>query len=307
MSEPKTVMQPAVRAQPGVRTEQPYLIVITGRSAGRMFALGQEDVVIGRSSDDAAIVLEDDGVSRKHCRITRQSDGTVQAVDLGSTNGTYFNGVRIDVATLRDGDKIQLGSTTILKFSYQDEVEEQFQKQLYESASRDGLTQSYNKKYFLDRLRHEFAYCWRHRVELSLCMLDLDRFKEVNDTYGHTAGDEALVRLAQIVSDTVRTEDVFARYGGEEFSVILRQIDIENAFTFAERLRRLLEASNIVVRDTAGKECRIRLTASIGVATLHDRNFATPEELILAADRCLYQAKQAGRNKVSKEANSGQP
>src|ERR1051326_7897428 len=92
MSEPKTVMQPAVRAQPGVRTEQPYLIVITGRSAGRMFALGQEDVVIGRSSDDAAIVLEDDGVSRKHCRITRQSDGTVQAVDLGSTNGTYFNG-----------------------------------------------------------------------------------------------------------------------------------------------------------------------------------------------------------------------
>jgi two-component system cell cycle response regulator len=302
MSEPKTLMQPVRDIAAGVRTDQPYLIVITGRSAGRMFRLRDQDVVIGRSADDASIVLEDDGVSRKHCRIIRQADGTVQAVDLGSTNGTYFNGAKIDVATLRDGDKIQLGSTTILKFSYQDEVEEQFQKQLYESASRDGLTQSYNKKYFLDRLRHEFAYCWRHRVELSLCMIDLDRFKDVNDTYGHAAGDEALIRLATLVSDTVRTEDVFARYGGEEFSVILRQIDIENAFTFAERLRKVVEGTDFKVRDTAGKECALRITASMGVATLHDRNYSTPEELVLAADRCLYHAKQTGRNKVSKES-----
>ncbi|HEV3141754.1 MAG TPA: GGDEF domain-containing protein [Vicinamibacterales bacterium] len=301
MPEPKTVMQPVRALTAGARTEQPYLIVITGRSAGRMFRLRDDDVVIGRSADEASIVLEDDGVSRRHCRITRQSDGTVQAVDLGSTNGTYFNGARIDVATLHDGDKIQLGSTTILKFSYQDEVEEQFQKQLYESASRDGLTQSYNKKYFLDRLRHEFAYCWRHRVELSLCMIDLDRFKEVNDTFGHAAGDEALIRLAGLVSDTVRTEDVFARYGGEEFAVILRQIDIENAFVFGERLRKVLETTEFKVRDTTGKECTIHLTASIGIAALHDRNYSTPEELVLAADRCLYRAKQAGRNKVSKD------
>ncbi|HMD34934.1 MAG TPA: GGDEF domain-containing protein [Vicinamibacterales bacterium] len=304
MTEPKTVMQSVRALAAGLRTEQPYLIVITGRSAGQMFRLrDNEDVVIGRSSDDSTIVLEDDGVSRKHCRITRQPDGTVLAVDLGSTNGTYFNGARIDIATLRDGDKIQLGSTTILKFSYQDEVEEQFQKQLYESASRDGLTQSYNKKYFLDRLRHEFAYCWRHRVELSLCMIDLDRFKDVNDTYGHAAGDEALIRLAQLVSDTVRTEDVFARYGGEEFSVILRQIDADNAFTFAERLRKVVADTEITATNTSGKPCEIQLTASIGVATLHDRNYSTPEELILAADRCLYHAKQTGRNKVSKESD----
>jgi two-component system cell cycle response regulator len=299
--EPKTVMQPIRELTVGRRSEQPYLIVITGRSAGRMFPLRDDESVIGRSADDASIVLEDDGVSRRHCRIVRQPDGTVQAVDLGSTNGTYFNGARIDVATLHDGDKIQLGSTTILKFSYQDEVEEQFQKQLYESASRDGLTQSYNKKYFLDRLRHEFAYCWRHRVELSLCMIDLDHFKNVNDTYGHAAGDEALIRLAGLVSETVRTEDVFARYGGEEFSVILRQIDIDNAFTFAERLRKVLEQTEILVRDTSGKECAVRLTASIGVAALHDRNYATPEELVHAADRSLYHAKQTGRNRVSKE------
>src|SRR5947209_6790861 len=120
MSEPKTLMQPIRDLAAGVRTEQAYLIVITGRSAGRMFRLRDEDVVIGRSADDAEIVLEDDGISRRHCRITRQPDGTVQAADLGSTNGTYFNGARIELATLRDGDKIQLGSTTILKFSYQD-------------------------------------------------------------------------------------------------------------------------------------------------------------------------------------------
>src|SRR5579862_653085 len=107
MSEPKTLMQPVRDIAAGVRTDQPYLIVITGRSAGRMFRLRDQDVVIGRSADDASIVLEDDGVSRKHCRIIRQADGTVQAVDLGSTNGTYFNGAKIDVATLRDGDKIR--------------------------------------------------------------------------------------------------------------------------------------------------------------------------------------------------------
>ena len=203
---------------------------------------------------------------------------------------------------MASGDEIQLGSTTILKFSYQDEVEEQFQKQLYESASRDGLTQSYNKKYFLDRLRHEFSYCWRHRVELSLCMIDLDRFKDVNDTYGHAAGDEALIKLAALVSETVRTEDVFARYGGEEFSIILRQIDSANAVTFGERLRKVVEGTEFHVRDTAGKECSLRLTASMGISTLHDRNYATPEDLVLAADRCLYHAKQAGRNKVAADA-----
>jgi len=304
MTEPKTLLQPVRALAAGLRSEQPYLIVITGRSAGQMFRLNDnEEVVIGRSSDESAIVLEDDGVSRRHCSITRQPDGTVQAIDLGSTNGTYFNGARVDIATLRDGDKIQLGSTTILKFSYQDEVEEQFQKQLYESASRDGLTQSYNKKYFLDRLRHEFAYCWRHRVELSLCMIDLDRFKDVNDTYGHAAGDQALVRLAQLVSDTVRTEDVFARYGGEEFTVILRQIDIDNAFTFAERLRKVVAQTEFTVKDTSGSACQIQLTASIGIGTLHDRNYSTPEELVLAADRCLYRAKQAGRNKVSRQSD----
>ncbi|HYM21760.1 MAG TPA: diguanylate cyclase [Vicinamibacterales bacterium] len=80
-----------------------------------------------------------------------------------------------------------------------------------------------------------------------------------------------------------------------------RQIDIENAFTFAERLRKMLEQTDITVRDTAGKERTLRVTASIGIATLHDRSYATPEELILAADRCLYNAKQAGRNKVSRD------
>jgi diguanylate cyclase (GGDEF)-like protein len=297
MSDDKTVMQSIQDLMSQVRKDNAYLIVISGKAVGKMFKLSGPELTIGRGAD-VEILLEDDGISRKHAKIIRLPDGTVRVMDLGSTNGTYFNGQRIDLQTLKDGDKIQIGSATILKFSYQDNLEEQFQKQLYESATKDGLTRVYNKKFFLDRLRHEFAYCLRHKVILSLCMFDIDWFKKVNDTYGHQAGDAVLVRLANIVSEQVRTEDIFCRYGGEEFSVILREIDEEKAFIFAERVRRAVEKAPFALRDNSGQDHTIQVTISMGMATLRDASYPTPEELIVAADKYLYRAKQGGRNRV---------
>src|SRR5262249_33437474 len=146
--------------------------------------------------------------------------------------------------SLREGDKIQLGSTTILKFTYQDQLDTSFHQHMADAALRDGLTKAFNKKYFLDRLETELAYAKRHHTPLSLLMFDVDHFKNVNDTYGHLAGDYVLAKLAQLTSRTVRAEDVFARYGGEEFGVICRGVTLANAGILAERLRMMVEATS---------------------------------------------------------------
>ena len=182
-----------------------YLIVISAKSAsgiGRMFKLDRSETVLGRSVE-AQFQVEDDGISRKHAKVVSLGDGRFQLVDLGSTNGTFLNGAKADSEPLKDGDKIQIGSNTVLKFSIQDQLEEAYQRSIYESATRDGLTRLYNKKYFMETLRKEFAYCLRHRVALSLVMFDVDHFKQVNDRYGHLAGDYVLKQLASALKTRI--------------------------------------------------------------------------------------------------------
>ena len=137
----------------------------------------------------------------------------MQIVNLGSRNGTFVNGEPVSRETLRDGDKIQIGGTTILKFSYQDELDEALQRNLYESATRDPLTHAVNRRGFEEALAKEYAFARRHGRALSVLALDLDHFKRVNDTFGHPAGDYVLKRLADIITATIRVEDTFARTG----------------------------------------------------------------------------------------------
>jgi two-component system cell cycle response regulator len=255
--------------------------------------------VLGRSVE-AALQVEDEGISRRHCKVAHSNAGTFQIIDLGSTNGTYVNGVKVTLAELQDGDKIQIGSNTILKFSLQDELEEHYQRSLYESATRDGLTRTFNKKYFMDTLKKEFAYCVRHRVPLSVVMVDVDHFKRINDNFGHPAGDFVLQRIAQRVGDTIRTEDLFARVGGEEFALLLRESPEDHAMICAERCRRAVESSEFTFGGTP-----IRATISLGVASLFDSDFSHPDELIASADKYLYRAKGAGRNRVDGRSVSG--
>jgi two-component system, cell cycle response regulator len=279
-----------------------YLIVLSAKSAagiGRMHKLECPQTVLGRSAE-AGFQVEDDGISRRHAQVVRSSEGHFQLMDLGSTNGTYLNGLRVSTAQLCDGDRIQIGSNTVLKFSLQDELEEQYQRSIYDSATRDALTRLYNRKYFLDTLRKEFAYCLRHRVPLSLVMFDVDRFKSVNDTYGHPAGDLVLQRVAQRVLDTVRTEDVLARYGGEEFALMLRDSPEAHALACAERCRAAVAQSEHVFNGVA-----LQVTISLGVSTLVDARYSQPEELIGAADTFLYRAKHGGRNRVEARGSSG--
>jgi len=279
-------------APEGGKRDRAYLVVLAGASVGEMYKIETETTIIGRGQR-AHIRLLDDGISREHAQLVIQGDRVVLH-DLGSTNGTYCNGLKVDRKELADGDKILVGSTTILKFTYHDNLDEIFQKQMYESALRDGLTKAFNKRYFTDRLESEFTFSSRHGSPLTLVLFDIDHFKKVNDTYGHPAGDHILAELSNLMGTSLRTEDVFARYGGEEFGIICRGSDSAQGMIVGERIRKAVEAWQFVFE---GK--RIPVTISVGLACLPDPGIKDASELIRAADVALYGSKNSGRNRVS--------
>ncbi len=270
--------------------DRAYLIVIAGTQVGEMIPLNVS-TVIGRGVE-ADVRMIEDKMSRRHCRLVAEG-GMTFVEDLGSSNGTFVNGVRVTRQKLNDGDKIQIGQTTILKFTYNDSLEENFQKQMYDSALRDGLTKVFNKKYFNDRINVEFAFTDRRQTALSLILFDIDHFKKVNDTRGHLAGDKVLSVLAAHVQKLVRTEDVFARYGGEEFAILCRETDVERAKVLAERVRASVEQLAIVFDGNP-----IPITISAGVAMIPDPRLKDADDFIGAADAALYEAKHGGRNRV---------
>ena len=276
--------------------ERPCITVLTGSSAGTTFKVVKGSALIGRD-EKADVRLLDNGVSRNHARLRYDSAGRLFVADLASRNGTYVNGIRIADADTKveAGDKIRVGRTTVLRFEYQDAIDESFQQNLLSSALRDSLTRAFNKRYLLDRLDSELKFARRHHAAVSLLMLDLDHFKRVNDDHGHLAGDAVLVSLAALLTKAVRIEDVVARFGGEEFAVILRATAQEPAVQLAERLRKTIETTPTEFQDK-----QLRATVSIGVATYPSTPVKTVEELIEAADKALYRAKHAGRNRVAR-------
>jgi two-component system, cell cycle response regulator len=273
-----------------------YLVVISGPSFGEMYKLKGDRSVLGRG-DRTDIRIIDDGVSREHAAIERDR-GRLVLRDLRSTNGTFWNGQRIDRQELVDGDKIAIGSSTILKFTFQDHIDEHFQKQLFESALRDGLTGTFNRRYFLDRLNGEMRFAVRHSKPLTLLFVDIDHFKRINDSFGHQAGDEILMGVARVMMAALRAEDVLARYGGEEFAVICREIEVEGAQTLANRL-----CTAIAAKEFKYKAHVIPVTVSIGAAV--DVSLQEPQTLIAAADAAMYEAKRTGRNRVCMHVPSG--
>ncbi len=270
-----------------------YLMVV-GTAAdsitGQMFRLDRAEMILGRGAK-ADVRVEDEGISRSHARLISTGPGCFRLVDLGSRNGTYLNGERIRSAELKDGDRVQVGSTAVLLFSIQDELEEQFTLRMFKAATHDGLTRLFNKKYLFSALDHELAFARRYRSPLSVMMVDVDHFKKINDTLGHPVGDRVLVRLAERLTQLIRREDSLARYGGEEFLSLLRQADEASARTCAERCRAGIEG----LRVTSGDQV-IPLTVSIGLATLNPGESATRDAMVAKADANLYLAKNAGRN-----------
>jgi diguanylate cyclase (GGDEF)-like protein len=163
-------------------------------------------------------------------------------------------------------------------------------EQVRQLAYRDGLTGVFNRRYFETRILEEIARAHRYENEVSVLMIDIDSFKQLNDEFGHLLGDEVLRRTSGLFNQHLRKSDIVCRYGGDEFAVLLPETTAEVASSVAEKLRRLCE-----VYDFAGVPRPV--TLSIGVASL-PANGRTRDQLIKAADQALYAAKQSGRNRV---------
>lgn len=167
---------------------------------------------------------------------------------------------------------------------------------LRDMATMDGLTSIPNRRCFNQALDSEWVHSTRYRVPLSLILMDIDFFKAYNDNYGHLAGDECLMRVAQALSVAVgRRSDLVARYGGEEFVCLLPNVDREGAMQVAENFRRAVEKMAIPHEHS---RVAPNVTLSLGVSTLIARPDMSADALIKAADANLYQAKEQGRNRV---------
>lgn len=167
--------------------------------------------------------------------------------------------------------------------------------ELLELSHRDPLTNLFNRRYFAVQSEKIKSFLIRNEQPLSLIALDIDKFKKINDTYGHSAGDDVIIGLARILENSVRSSDVVSRFGGEEFVVLLQNIDLQGAQKIALKIKDLIESTKI----ETSKNKKIDFTASFGVAQFDeiiDRN--SVEHLIQRADKVLYEAKKTGRNKI---------
>lgn len=258
---------------------------------GRRHDLVGKVLRVGRESIND-IVLDDVGVSRTHARIERRADGWV-LMDVGSTNGTLLNNQKLSVIrSLKNGDQMRFGSV-ILKYLSGADIENAFHEEIYQLTILDNLTGLANRREFDDVLAREFARARRYGRRFSVLTLDVDYFKNVNDTYGHPRGDDVLMGIGRLIKGRLRANDLAARLGGEEFALILPETELAGAATVAEQLRAETEA---LVSASEGSE--IKVTISIGCAEL------TPDDqdglsLFRRSDEKLYEAKSAGRNRIA--------
>lgn len=191
---------------------------------------------------------------------------------------------------LRQGKQARHAANGVLQQQL-DEIHA-LQAQLNEQANRDPLTGLYNRRYLDTTLTRELARCEREGQPLSMMLIDIDHFKQVNDNYGHQAGDAVLVKLATLLQEQARSADVACRYGGEEFLLLLPNMPVDAALDRAEQWRAAFADTTVLVDARP-----LRVTLSIGVASYPSHGHL-PQELMLCADRALYRAKALGRNRV---------
>jgi len=275
-------------APPGVRTTA-RLVVLAGWEIGRVIELTREETVIGRSTT-ADVTIPEPLISRRHARIHRLRIGDrdfYEVSDLGSSNGTLVNHAAAASSTLVDGDTLQIGPV-LFKFVVNDEAEGAFFHEIHRLIHHDQLTGLLTMDSFLRRVRPELE---RSRV-LCLAMTDLDGLKQINDTHGHLAGRMVVREMGVMFRSVLRTFDIAGLYGGDEAIVAFPETVLEDAARLAERLR--LTVARHVFSHGARE---FSVTISQGLAQFPDHG-GTVEDLIAAADKALYAAKAAGRNRV---------
>ena len=286
--------------RPGER--RPALVFLRGELLAVPIPLDRAEVTMGRALD-ADIRINDSRSSRLHARITTEQTAATgethyRLTDLNSTNGTILNGQPIDQAFLQDGDKFEVGDQ-LIRFEMLDEIDREFQQQIHRLLVHDELTGLLTSKSFFSELRREAARAEAESMPFCVLMMDIDYFKEVNDTYGHLVGSETLEEVGAVIKQALRAGDVGARFGGEEFAAFLLDADYDQGLVAAERVRSGIEKHVFpAVRRGSTDEPRThRITISLGVASFPEDG-RDPIQLVELADSALYRAKRSGRNCV---------
>jgi len=282
------------------RELRPALVFLTGDLLAVPIPLEREEVVLGRALE-ADVRINDKKISRRHAIINTIYDSRKKTTeyiltDLDSRNGTLLNGQKISQEKLQNGDKITVGEH-ILRFELLDEIDREYHRQIHRLLSHDDLTGLLSSRSFFSELRREAARAKTENRPFCVLMMDVDYFKNVNDTYGHLTGSKTLEEIGFCITQNLRSGDVAARFGGEEFAAFLLDAELSQALVAAERIRSEIEKHEFsVVRQ--GKFLKAHhVTISIGVAAFPSDS-SDPIELVEMADSALYRAKREGRNRV---------
>ena len=274
------------------------LSLISGPQSGSFYYLTSNNELILGSSIEATIQISDQGVSRKHIRFYFSNDDAF-IEDLESANGSYLNGTKITSATsVKDGDQIAIGASTVIKFNISNKLDAEYQQHIADQLTRDSLTNALNKRTFIQVLHQEYLFAKRHSLAVCVLFIDIDRFKDINDTYGHLLGDEILKHIYNLLHQNSRTDDYVYRFGGEEFTIICRNLTTHEGLQYAERIRSYINSSPYNYDSQS-----IEITVSIGVSSYPEDGTETIAELVKSADDAMYQAKSMGRNKVIANTN----
>jgi len=281
-----------VRApEPAGDRRMPAIILYDGDEIGGLHSLTKDETLIGRTAG-VDIVIPESRVSRHHAVIRRAAPDSdeFEVVDLGSTNGTFVDGQKVERLALKPGSKVAIGGR-ILKFEMVDTTDVAYQSRIVQMIHLDELTGLLTKRSLFRALEAELIRTERYQHPVSVLMMDLDHFKQVNDTHGHLVGSHCLSEVGALIRETTRVTDVNGRYGGEEFVSFLPETDTAAALLVADRIREALASRTFQYGGTA-----YQIRISIGIAT-YPADGATVEALVHAADTALYRAKALGRNR----------
>lgn len=284
--------QPPDRTSDKEGPRKAFVVVLAGDRMGEMFELDPSYTTIGRGLT-ATVRINDEGISRTHAAVSVDR-GVYYLSDAGSTNGTFANGDRVDKHALREGDKIQLGAASVLRFTFHEDSDDDHQRELYESTLRDRLTGLFARGYFLNRLESDVAVALRHGKPLALVRFEVDRFAGVREAVGDGAADNVLRNMCLTIVESTRSDDLLARLGDEDFAFLCRDVDAMRASRAARRLRETVAARE----HAAGGAEPLRLTLSLGVADLALLHEPTAEALLKAAESALMIARRAGGDRV---------
>jgi diguanylate cyclase (GGDEF)-like protein len=282
------------------RDLRPALVFLSGDLLAVPIPLERDEVVLGRALE-ADVRINDTKVSRQHARINIISDAengeiTYRLTDLNAKNGTFLNGQKIVSEILQNGDKITIGEH-ILRFELLDEIDREYQHKIRRLLSHDDLTGLLSSRSFFSELRREVSRSGDQKRQFCVLMMDVDHFKQVNDTYGHLTGSKTLEEIGFSITQILRSGDAAARFGGEEFAAFLLDAELSQGLIAAERIRQAIEEREFSVLKKGKAVETHRVTISIGIAAFPSDS-TDPIELVEMADSALYRAKREGRNRV---------